>query len=150
MRTRYCSVCAFLLEERFSVCSRTPRGYLARAQEATAKQKPFHPTIILFLSTFPLFSPRTRYCESPISFSLPLSLSFFLGAHAATMKKRRGLFPVVYSRVFFVSSASFLRFRRSRPWANLHANRGARTSITADSGEMDGMTSGNLVIPLRA
>lgn len=37
MRTRYYSVCAFLLEERFSVCSRTLRGYLVRELK---KQRP--------------------------------------------------------------------------------------------------------------
>lgn len=37
MRTRYYSVRAFLLEERFSVCSRTLRGYLVRELE---KQRP--------------------------------------------------------------------------------------------------------------
>lgn len=117
MRTSYCSVvCAFLLEERFSDYFADARRISRESSKNNgSEQKPFYPTIILFLSTFPLFSPRTRYCESPIFFPL---------ASAPTPQREeeaRGLFPVVYSRVFFVSSASFSRIARSRPWANVHA-----------------------------
>lgn len=51
---------------------------------------------------------------------------------------------------FLRAFGSVFTVPRRRPWARIHADRlyEARTSITAISAEIDGMTPGNLVISI--
>lgn len=130
MRTRYRNVCAFLPSERFSVMYfADATGYLV-SQEAKdqrmVEQKPSRPAIILFLSTFPLFSPAALL-RGRSSLSRPVRRP-----RRDEQPRRCAISSVVYSRVFFVSSTSFLRnaaVARGRTY--VWTDREAWTSITA-------------------
>lgn len=116
MRTRYCSVvCAFLLEERFSVCSRTPRGYLASAQEATGRAKTIPSDdnfIFIDVSTFLTADALLRVAYLLLSFA----------RRPRRNEEARSLPRSLQPRFLRVFGFVFTN-RRSRPWANVHANR---------------------------
>lgn len=134
MRTRYRWRLHFRPEQRFSVRS------LARSLDTTIprakKQRPSKNPILsgdnfifIDVSTFRSYDITDRYSSS-------LSLSHSLPFPAPTPQRRNEedpcLFPVVYSRVFFESSTSFLRiFAVAR--GRVHANRPRGAGVTAIS-----------------
>jgi len=101
------------------------------------EQKPSRPTIILFLSAFPLFSPAAL---------LRGRSSLFPSRSSPTPRGDARSLPQWFTAAFSFRVSVFTK-RRRRPWANVNPNREARTSMTTIfQGEIDETTSGNLVI----